>query len=91
MTLERYPAVEDLGSQEYLRYLLMTAFYIVMVDMFGGEDWVRRLIAQAKAEATDIDGVLVMYDYIYMFWVSVEAFDPEIHSMVREITSAHMN
>lgn len=90
LQLERYPAVEELGTKGYLEYLSMSAFYVTMIDMFGDEGWVQRLVVMARRESMEADGVLNMKDFIELFNVGAKGFDPELYAVVKEISILHM-
>lgn len=78
----RYPSLEELGDYTE-QFLTMCGFYLTAQILFGDTRWFRLLEQQCMHEATEIDLVIEVQQFIELFWMAMHGFNFELS---RELT-----
>lgn len=82
LRMHRYPHLEDLG--EYVGpFMTMCGFYITAQILFGDKEWFRLMESQCIREATELDLVIDVQQFIELFWMAMHGFSFELS---RELT-----
>ena len=72
-----YPTLEELG--DYARsFLAMCGFYITTQILFGDRPWFLLLESQCMREATGVDLVVDVQQFIELFWMAMHRYNFEL-------------
>lgn len=74
MALHRYPTLEELG--EYAEpFMSMCGFYLTAQILFGDRRWFAILESQCMLEATDMDRIVDVQQFIELFWMALHGLN----------------